>query len=417
MTDPIARDDSPKPDTTKGVLDLLLSVFAEVHPGEGLSAIVLMVDVMLLLIAYYLLKTVREPLILASGGVAAKNYATIVQAVVLMGFIPLYAALTKRLKRMTLITVTHLFFAANLVLFWILARIPVPGLGGAFFVWLGIFSLVIIAQFWSLANDLYTPAQGKRLFAILGIGGSVGAVAGSKLAEILFEPLGAFNIMLLSAGILVACLALSSVANAREHQAHAGKPEAKADEKPIGGKNGFALILANKYLLLIASVIMVLNLVNTTGESILDTAMISQVAADNPTFSALDKTCEEGPEKACATRDDKDACKAEVDDACAKSKKMIKSFVGPFRGRFFFWVNLVGAIVQLFFVSRIFKYLGIRAALFSLPVIALLAYGGMTVIASIAFIRIMKIAENSIDYSLYNTTKQALWLPTSREDK
>ena len=78
-----------------------------------------------------------------------------------------------------------------------------------------------VAVFWSLANDLYTPEQGKRLFAILGIGGSVGAVAGSYLAKLLFKPLGPYLIMLLSAAILVLCLGLSWVANAREGRAGA----------------------------------------------------------------------------------------------------------------------------------------------------------------------------------------------------
>src|SRR5687768_4782657 len=204
--------DNP-PQGKKGPLDLFLSLFADVRPGEGLGAVLLTLDVLLLLVAYYLLKTVREPLILASGGVAAKNYAQAIQAVVLMGFVPLYAMLTARLERMTLIVVSLLFFASNLVIFWLLALVGVPGIGGAFFVWLGCFSLCVIAQFWSLANDLYTQEQGKRLFAILGIGGSIGAVLGSYLAKILYEPLGPYAIMLVSAAILMACLGLGWLAN------------------------------------------------------------------------------------------------------------------------------------------------------------------------------------------------------------
>src|SRR5687768_9262991 len=222
--------DNP-PQGKKGPLDLFLSLFADVRPGEGLGAVLLLLDVLLLLVAYYLLKTVREPLILASGGVAAKNYATAIQAVVLMGFVPLYAMLVARLDRMKLIVVSLLFFASNLVIFWALALVGVPGLGGAFFVWLGCFSLTVIAQFWSLANDLYTQEQGKRLFAILGIGASVGAVLGSFLASKLYEPLGPYVIMLVSAAILVVCLALGWAVN-KIQGGVSGKTEA-----PIGGKN------------------------------------------------------------------------------------------------------------------------------------------------------------------------------------
>src|SRR5439155_27189965 len=137
----------------------------------------------------YVLKTVREPLIIASGGAQLKAYATAAQAVLLMGFVPLYGALTKRLERMALITATMVFYAVGFVLFWVLAQLNVPYLGFVFFLFLGVFALSAVAQFWSLAADLYTPDQGKRLFAILGIGASVGAVAGSYLAKNLVKPL------------------------------------------------------------------------------------------------------------------------------------------------------------------------------------------------------------------------------------
>lgn len=375
----------------KGVIDTILSLFAEVHAGEGISALILMANVLLLLVAYYVLKTVREPLILASGGAQLKAYATAAQAVLLMGFVPLYSALTKRLKRMQLITATLVFYAGVFVLFWLMARLSVPYLGFAFFLVLGIFSLSVIAQFWSLANDLYTQEQGKRLFAILGVGASMGAVAGSYVAKKLVKPLGPFQMMLVAAAILGVCLLLSWVANSREEKRKAALPaESKKADEPIGGKNGFSLILEDKYLLMIAGIILLLNLVNTTGELILSINIENAAKASVENFDAL--------------------------DAAAK-KKVIEDFSGPWYGDFFTWVNAVGAVTQLFLVSRIFKYLGIRLALFSLPIIGLFTYGVMAFVPIFSLIRIGKIAENACDYSLYNTTKQALWLPASREQK
>lgn len=370
----------------KGPIDLFLSLFADVRAGEGLTSIILMANVLLLLVAYYVLKTVREPLILASGGAQLKAYATAAQAVLLIGFVPAYSALTKRLKRMQLITATLLFYAAVFVLFWVLAKIGVPYLGFAFFLVLGIFSLSAIAQFWSLANDLYTKEQGKRLFAILGIGASLGAVVGSFVASKLVEPLGPFPMMIVASGILGVCLGLSWLANARE----ADTAHSKKDEEPIGGKNGFVLIAQDRYLLLVALVILLLNLVNTTGELIMSERVTQEAAASVPDFASLD-----------------DAAK----------KKIIGTFAGKWYGDFFTWVNAIGAIAQLFLVSRIFKYLGIRAALFSLPLIGLFTYGSFAFIGTFALVRAGKIAENATDYSLYNTTKQALWLPTTREQK
>jgi ATP:ADP antiporter, AAA family len=348
-----------------------------------------MIDVFLLLVAYYLLKTVREPLILAGGGIELKNWATAFQAGVLMAFVPAYAAITKRYARMVVVTGSMIFFASNLVLFWLLALLRVPYVGFVFYVWLGCFSLSVIAQFWSLANDLYTSEQGKRLFVIIGIGSSTGAYGGSVLAGFLGNAgVDEYATMLLAAGILLVCLSLSWVANVRAtRDAEAKGP--RPPEEPIGGRNGFILLLQDRYLLLIALVIFVLNFVNTIGENTVDLTILAEVQSQAG-FADLD---------------------AEAQQAARKS------FVQAYRANFFSWVNLVGAVAQLFFVSRIFKYLGIRIALFSLPLIGLLAYGGMIAFPILAFVRIAKMAENACDYSLYNTTKQALWLPTTREDK
>jgi AAA family ATP:ADP antiporter len=385
----MSKDDATDEAKQKGVLDQLLSLFAEVHAGEGLTAIVLTLDVCLLLVAYYVLKTVREPLIIVGGGAEAKSYATAGQAVLLFLIVPAYAALTRRYPRLKLITITSIFFASNLLLFYVLAQLKVPYLGVVFYLWLGCFSLMVIAQFWSFANDIYTPAQGKRLFAIVGIGSSVGAVAGSFLAGLLVKPLGPYQMMLVAAALLLVCLGLTRFANNREGgpQQQSKKPDA---DKPVGGKTGFVMIMEDRYLLLIALVILVLNLVNTTGEYILDKNIIHAASEKIPSYASLDKAAQE--------------------DALGK-------FVGVFRADFFFWVNLIGALVQMFLVSRIFKYLGVRAAMFSLPLIAFGAYGIMAFYPALALVRIAKIAENSCDYSLYNTVKQALWLPTSREAK
>src|SRR3954462_1602339 len=134
--------------------------------------------VFLLLTAYYFLKTAREPLILLHGGAEGKSYAAAGQAVLLVGVVRVYAALARRVGRMTLIASVYLFFTANLVFFAALARAGVD-IGVPFYLWVGIFSNTVIAQFWSFANDVYSAEQGKRLFAVLGIGSSVGAVAGA----------------------------------------------------------------------------------------------------------------------------------------------------------------------------------------------------------------------------------------------
>jgi AAA family ATP:ADP antiporter len=80
-------------------------------------------------------------------------------------------------------------------------------------------------------------------------------------------------------------------------------------------------------------------------------------------------------------------------------------------------VNLIGLLLQLFVTARVIRWLGVRGSLFVLPVIALINYAIIAVAPILAVVRFGKILENSTDYSIQNTLRQALFLPTSREAK
>ena len=147
------------------------------------------VSAFLLLTAYYLLKTVREPLILLQGGAEVKLYARAGQAVLMVGVVHLYGELARRVGRMKLLTIVFLFFISNLAVFTVLAKADVP-IGLPFFLWVGVFSYTIVAQFWALAADIYSDEQGRRLFPIIGAGSSIGAVVGGLFAKSLV-PFGA----------------------------------------------------------------------------------------------------------------------------------------------------------------------------------------------------------------------------------
>src|SRR5215813_12415500 len=179
----------------------MLSVFGTVRSGEGLTALLLVTNVFILLMAYYIIKPVREALILSSAGAEIKSYAGAIQALLFLVIVPLYSAYASRTNRIRLINGVTAFFISNLVIFWILGRMQVQ-LGVVFFLWIGLFNLMLVAQFWAFANDVYTEQQGKRLFAIVGIGSSLGGIVGAHVARRLFEPIGPYSMMLLTAALL-----------------------------------------------------------------------------------------------------------------------------------------------------------------------------------------------------------------------
>ena len=354
----------------KSVLERFLSIFATVHREEAFTAFLMMMNVFILLTAYYIIKPVREALILGGAGAVIKSYAGAGQAVLFWMLLPLYSAFAARVNRVRLINGVTAFFISNLIVFYLIGRLQFQ-FGVIFFMWVGLFNLLIVAQFWAFANDIYTQEQGRRLFAIVGAGSSLGAIVGSEIASWLFKPLGPYSMMLVAAGLLVTCMFLTTWIHRRESDGNPRRAEMAI--QPIGPSGGFQLVLKHRYLLLIAFLILLSNFVNTTGEFIL-----GKTVADH-----------------------------------MKSPEAI----GQFYAGFFFWVNLVGAALQLFAVSRIMKYLGIGPALFFLPLIALCSYSLLAFMPVLNFIRLAKIAENSTDYSVQNTARHALFLRTSREAK
>jgi AAA family ATP:ADP antiporter len=393
-------------------LEAVLGLFAEVKPGEGLTAVLLFANVFLILTAYYVLKVVREALtiggveIFGLPGDEIKAYLPAVMAVLLVGIVPAYGYLASKVDRVRLIKTTTAFVVVCLVGFWLWGSATGVGtaIGLTFYVWIGIVSVFLIAQFWSFANDIYSESQGKRLFAVIAIGQSLGAWVGPNIAK-----LGAnytFTLPLVSAGMFFVCLLLYIAVNRREERS-AAETGATVVEEPLAREGGFQLVFKTKYLLAIAVMILITNVVNTTGEYILGNAA-KTYAREQVTLAEV-----VGAEAAASIEAGAEPT-AEQSQALKNARS---SVIGRFYGDFFAWVNLLGLLIQMFAVSRIFKYFGVRTALFVLPVIAFGGYASIGLIGGLFVLRLAKTAENATDYSLQNTVKQALFLPTSREAK
>jgi AAA family ATP:ADP antiporter len=366
----------------RGPLEKFLSIFADVRAGEGVGALLLLANMFLMLGSYYLLKSAREPLILTQGGAAVKAYSAAGQAAVLLLLLPFYSWVGSKVDRRKLIVGLTLFFASHLLIFQALGRGGVQ-VGVAFYIWVGIFNMFIVSQLWAFANDLYTESQGKRLFPMIGVGASVGALAGAQIATVLFEDwkLSPYSLMTIATAVLAVCAGLVWLTDRIERSRPDRLMNQHADVK-LGTDDGFKLVFRSRYLLMIAFLILLLNVVNTTGEFLLSSVVEQEALA-----------------------------------RFAGNNEAMSSFIGGFYGNYFRWVNLLGVLLQTFLVSRIFNWIGVRGALFILPSLALVSYSVMAVAPILAVVRGAKTLENATDYSLQNTVRQALFLPTSREEK
>jgi AAA family ATP:ADP antiporter len=367
----------------RSMVERILSVFTEIHPGEGASALAFTFNIFLILTAYYLIKPVREALILSvPGGPEIKSYAAAGQALLLLFAIPAYGWLASRVRRVPLIDSVTVFFAACLVAFYLLIGAGVS-VAIAFFLWVGIFNLMLPAQLWAFANDIYSPEAGRRLFVLIAFGASAGAVSGSVLANQIIRYVGVYQMLLVAAGLLLATLALTHYINRHEQPGtHAAATTTQTDE-PLEPGNAFGFVFRNRYLLLIALMLMFNNWVNSNGEYIL--GRIVRGAADAA--------------------------------AALPGGERHDTFIAKFYSSYFGVVNLVGLLLQLLVVSRIVKYIGVPTAICILPAITLGSYGTIVAMPVLGVVRWVKTIENSTDYSLQSTVKQMLYLPTTRTEK
>src|SRR6202789_3533321 len=337
---------SPGPEfepVRRSALDRVLSVITDVRAGEGLGAVLLTADLTVLLGGYYLLKTVRESLILAQGGAEVKAYSSAAQAILLFGVVPVYGWIATRINRNQLLRWTAIFFASNLLVFAYLGRIGVRE-AVPYFIWVGIFNVFTVAQLWAFATDLYTEAQGKRLFPMLGVGASIGAVGGAWIAGKIIKPVGPYNMMLIGAAALCLCAALSRwaghVISERE-----GEREKKKNVETLGPEGGFQLLLSDPYLRLIAVLTILLNIVSLSGDFIAGKLLISH-----------------------------------PNEAVGVGKQLMDArgaYIGAYFPNYYAWTNLVSFVIQAFLVSRIFKYVGVRKSLFILPALSLATFGSI----------------------------------------
>ena len=369
------------PETRPGALDRVLRIFSDVRAGEGGTALLMFGNLLLLLTAYYVIKTVRDALIVATGGAEVKAYSSAGQALVLMAFVPAYSWFASRVDRVRLIVGVIVFFMVNLGLFAVGFARDLPYMSVAFYIWVGIYNMATVALFWSFANDIYRKEQGDRLFPVIMIGQTVGGPLGAWLAQKLFEA-GVSPVVMLEASI--AMLLVHLVLYLWTNRRAARRPsQAAVAQATLAKGGGFGLVFANPYLRLVALLMIVLNVVNTTGNFILDSAV------------------ERGADVAVAADPSLDRL----------------AIIGSFYGSFAVWQNILAVVLQAFLVSRIVKYLGLRGVLLLLPAVAFGAYGLIAAGAGLTAIRWAKTAENATDYSVMNTGRQMLWLPTRREEK
>ena len=339
-----------------------------------------------ILTALMLLRPARDALGMERG-IESIRWLFIGTAVVTLLVNPVFGWLVSRFRRLQFIAATYLFFALSLAGFWGLLMFA-PGAVGArsgqvFFVWFSVFNLFVTMVFWALLADRFSSEQGKRFFALIAIGGTLGAIFGPWLAARLAEPLGTPSLLLIAAGFLVVAIAMAWLLvwirpdrRAASARGDAVQATAAAEESVrIGGSAwaGLRAVFSSPYLLGIAGYVLLMTVVATFIY-----------------FTRL--------QMVAAAETDLDARTALL-------------------GNIDMWTQIAVLVLQFTLTGQIIKRFGVGVALAALPIATAIGFIGLAIYGSFVVLILLEATNRALQRGLTRPARETLFTVVGREDK
>lgn len=287
---------------------------------------------------------------------------------------PVFGWLVSRFRRMRFIAATYLFFAASLIGFFLLLVMAPQAVGVAsgqvFYVWFSVFNLFATMLFWALMADRFSLDQSKRFFALIAVGGTLGAIFGPWLASVLARPLGTAALLPVSAGFLV--LGLYAAWLITRGATHSPAP---AEPAIIGGSawQGFKSVFRSSYLLGIAGYVVLMTIMAT----LLYFTRLQMVAALG-------------------------------DDTDLRTTLF---------ARIDFYTQLTTLILQTLITGRVMKRLGVSITLMLLPITVALGFIGLAIVGTLAALIAFEAAFRAVQRALTRPARETLYTVVGREDK
>jgi len=328
-----------------------------------------------IMFSYYILRAVRDEISSADRG-NLQILWTLVFVVMLLA-VPLYSWAASKWSRGVFVPLINRFFIFCLVSFWLclmfLPEAARPWIDRVFYVWTSVFALFVVTVFWGFMADCFDNSQGKRLFAFIAVGSSIGGMVGSSLTAGLAEVLPAFSLL------LIACIPLeiaSWCAGVLHRRFATGNVHGAGESnRAIGGNawSGMKAVFSSPYLMGIAIFILLMTFVST----ILYFQQANLVA------------------DAFSDRDVRTAFFAKIDLA----------------------VNILTVVFQVYLTARIVKWLGVGLTLALLPIATALGFMAFWLYPTIAVLVVVQVIYRTGRYGLTKPAREMLWTVLSREDK
>jgi AAA family ATP:ADP antiporter len=364
----------------------LLQRFTQVRKGEGAAVIASALCFFFILTALMVIRPAREALGMRRG-IDAIRWLFIGTAVVTLAVNPLFSLMVSKYRRIVFITATYVFFALSLIGFYLVLVSAPTAIGEVsgmvFFVWFSVFNLFSTMVFWALMADRFALEQSKRLFGMISVGGTLGAIAGPWLASQLVGPLGTAGLLPVAATSLglavVAAWAVTRLQPASPAAAldtgAAGSAPAVDERTVIGGSawEGFRSVFRSPYLLGIAAYVLILTVIST----FIYFTRLQMVAALG---SDLDMR------------------------------------TGVF-ARIDLYTQLTTLVLQALVTGQLMKRLGVHITLALLPAIVALGFVGLAISASLVALIVLQATFSAVQRSIIRPARETLFTVVPREDK
>ncbi len=355
-------------------LRALFKKFVDVRPGEYLRTLFMSLYLLLVLLAYYILKPVSRALFLNKFDIDKLPYLYILIA----GFggilAYLYTKLAIRTSLQTAVTAAMGFTVGVLVLIYSLIASGFPWVFYFFNIWVSLFSVMLVSQGWLVAANVFTPREGKRLYGLLGAGAVVGAAFGGTFTAMTVKLIGTRNLLLASAGFVVLAYGAFRLAVMQEGVSLSGAKGAETEEAGFEFADILRDIRRNKHLQVITAIMLLTFIVDVTIEY---------------QFNATAKLK-------------------------YHSAEQLTAYLGNFYG---LYLNLITIVLQVLLTAVVVRRLGVGGTLQIMPVTISITSLFTFFMPGIHSTEALRLSEAATRYTLNRTGMELLYLPLPLELK
>ena len=232
--------------------------------GRLAQSVLLFTNFFLIIAALYHLKPASRSMFITVLGADQLPYVWIATAASLGLIISAYHRIVARHSRIRVVLGTCAIIIALLLAFYPGMRDPGQVIAFSFYVFVDMLSVVLVEQFWSLTNTVYTSDQGKRWYGLIATGGLLGGVAGGALSSfwITQTRLETMDLLPVAAGILFLLMLLTLLMRRLGlYTEHRGV----RDSGPADG-GGWRAIMQHRYLFFIALLLLLAQMVEPLVE-------------------------------------------------------------------------------------------------------------------------------------------------------